>query len=594
MAESKMMEGSYYILLRATLLRYNILRRPLTDTTFRDSTSVIQHLAQDKTMEHPSLCYSSDQAPYLDAMNPASHPGTRSTPNHQRDPFSSVASSLNDFQNVHNMNNYLCPGPESFYNTSAQLDDYVMGTEKEWSRSPVNLNVCRTSTTTSSFRYRNVPPEAESSVMDPLHDILTNDQGLGLREQLEACAYGYYPSDFRPQGIVHGRNTPTDAPPSYQVIPQGSGNAHHTGAGTIKYGGENVRPAVSPHQASSTTFDFNYAATPQIFDPSYVSTPVAVSPRIKSEHSEPSRTSTDLGIFTTCCPTWNVTKDIKPESLDTFTPSHHSRNVSELKDFESPTTTPIPRLQRPCRRPIPTPTRSKAVDPSNTATSPSPTPPPSVAGSVDSSTTLIPDRGIEYDPNLKYPQPSNNSVEIESDPDQMFRDFTTFYDNIYLGGGCQMVDLGAPDLPIVKKEHVPDALEPVAAQHDASQPVGDTGLEQKAMPQKQKRKRTTSDAISTETEEYRMTKKTGKKANPGSVPRPFSDDPRRNNPDFIYFCADGQCYASLVPEYAFGGFKTKEDAQRHLLVHEPARFICSLPHRNGKEYCGKRADNFRE
>ena len=545
-------------------------------------------------MEHPSLYYSSHQAPYLDDMNPASHPDTRSTPHHQRDRFSSVASGLNDFQTVQNMNNYLFPGPESFYNTPAQLDDHVMGTEKKWSQSPVNLNVCRTSTTTSLFRYRNVPLEAESSVMDPLHDILTNDQGLGLRDQLEAYAYGYHPSGFQPQGIAHARNCPTDAPTFNQVTPQGQGNAQHIGSRTIHYSGENVRPAAPPHQASSTSFEFNYAAPPQIFDPSYVSAPVAVSPRIKSEHSEPSRISADLGIFTTCCPTLNATGDIKAESLDTFTPSHHSRNVSELNEFDSPTTNPIPRLQRPCRRPIPTATRSKAVDPSDTATSPSPTPPPSVAGSVDSSTTLTPDRGIEYDLNLKYPQPSNNSVEIEADPDQMFRDFTTFYDNIYLGGGCQLVDLGAPELPIVKREHVPDALEPGAAQHSAGQPVGDAGSEQKALPQKQKRKRTTSDAISTETEQYRMAKKPRKKANPGSVPRPVSDDPRRNNPDFIYFCADGQCYASLAPKYAFGGFKTKEDAQRHLLVHEPARFICSLPHRNGKEYCGKRADNFRE
>ena len=45
MAKSKMMEGSYYILLSATLLRYNILRRSLTRATFRKSTSITQHLA---------------------------------------------------------------------------------------------------------------------------------------------------------------------------------------------------------------------------------------------------------------------------------------------------------------------------------------------------------------------------------------------------------------------------------------------------------------------------------------------------------------------------------------------------------------------
>ena len=552
------------------------------------------NILQDKTMENPSLYYSSHQAPYLDAMNPVSHPGTRSTPYRQRDRFSSVVSDLNDFQTVHNMNNYLTPGPDSFYNTPAQLDDYVMGTEKEWSRSPVNLNVCRTSTTTSLFRYRNIPLEAEARVMDPLHNILTNDQGLGLREQLEACAYWCHRSGFQPQGIAHGRNCPTDAPPSYQFTPQGSGNAQHTGSRTTHYSGENLRPAAPPRQASSTSFDFNYAAPPQISDPSYVSAPVAVSPRIKSEHSEPSGISADPGIFTTCCPTLNVTRNIKSEPLDTSTPSHHSRNVSELNDFESPTTTPIPRLQRRRRRPIPTATGSKAVDSSNTAPSPGPTPPPSVAGTVDSSTTLTPDRGIEYDPSLTYPQPSNDSIENKDDPDQIFRDFTTIYDNVYLGGGCQMVDLGAPDVPIVKKEHVPDASGPGAAQHSAGQPVGDVDAEQKALPKGKKRKRTTSDAPLTEPERHQQAKKPRKKTNPSGVPRTGSDDPRRYNPDFLYFCADGKCYATLTPGYAFGGFKTKEDAQRHLLIHEPGRFICRLPHRNGKDYCGKRADNFRE
>ena len=555
------------------------------------------NILQDKTMDHPSPYYSSHQIPYLATMNSASHPGTCSTPPRHRDRFSSVARGLNDFQTVHNMSNYLSPSPDSFYNTPAQLDNYVMGTEKKWSRSPVNLNVSRTSTTTTSlFRYRNVPLEAESSVMDPLHDILTNDQGLSLREQPEAYVHGYHPSGFQPQGIAHGRNFPTDAPPSNQGTPQGPGNAQHIGSRPTYFSDDNVRPAAPPRQAYSTSFDFNYAAPSQSFDPSYISTPVAVSPRIKSERCEPSEISADPGIFTTCCPTLNVTSDIKPESLDTY-PSHHSRNVSELNDFKLPTTTPIPRPQRRRRRRrrISTATRSKAVDSSNTATSPRPTPPPSIAGSVDSSTTVTSDHSIEYDSNLKYPQPSNKSVDIEVDPDEIFREFTTFHDNIYLGGGCQMVDLGAPDVPVVKKEHESNTSEPNTAQHSASQPVKDANSKQNAVPPQKKRKRTTSDAITPEPERYQQAQKPRKKkTHRSNTPRTLSDDPRRINPTFLYFCVDSKCYASLNVRYGFGGFKTKEDAQRHLLVHSPARFTCSLPHRSGKEYCGKRADNFRE
>ena len=573
-------------------------------------------------MDHPSPYYSSHQIPYLATMNSASHPGTCSTPPRHRDRFSSVARGLNDFQTVHNMSNHLSPGPDGFYDTPAHLDNYVMGTQKKWSRSPVNLNVSRTSTTTSLFRYRNVPLEAESSVIDPLPDVLTNDQGLGLRKQLEAYIHGYHPSGFQPQGIAHGRNVPTDAPPSNQVTPQGPGNAQHIDSRPTYYSGDNVRPTAPPRQAYSTSFDFNYAAPSQSFDPSYISTPVSVSPRVKSEHYEPSGVVVDSGIFTTCCPTGNVTRDIKRESLETC-PSHRSRNVSELSDFKLPTTTGIPRPQRRRRRRrrISTATRSKAVDSSHSVTSSGPTPPPSVAGSVDSSTTLAPGHEIEYDANLKYPQPSNKSVDIEVDPDEIFREFTTFHDNIYLGGGCQMVDLGAPDVPTVKKEHesntsepntaqhsaiqpvgdavkkehLPITSEPSATQHSASQPVKDTSSKQNTVPPQKKRKRSTSDAITPEPEQHQQVKKPQKKrTHRSNTPRTLSDDPRRINPSFLYFCADSKCYASLNIRYGFGGFKTKEDAQRHLLVHSPARFICNLPHRSGKEYCGKRADNFRE
>ena len=236
-------------------------------------------------MENPLLYFSSPQVPYLDAMNSASHPGTRSTPHRQRDRFSSVASGLNDFQTVQNMNNYLSPGLDSFYSMPAQLDDDVMGIDKKWSRSPVNLNVSRISTTTSLFCCEYLPLQADFSVRDPLHDIPTNEQGLGMMEQLEACGYGYLPSGFRPQGIAHGKNFPTNAPPLDQVTPQEPGNAQHIGSRTMHYNDENVRPAAHAHRPSSTNFDFTYAAPPQISNPPDVSTTIAASPTIKSEHS---------------------------------------------------------------------------------------------------------------------------------------------------------------------------------------------------------------------------------------------------------------------------------------------------------------------
>ena len=283
-------------------------------------------------MEHPSLHYPRQQMPYLDAMNPASHPETGSMTRHHRDPLCSVASGLDDFQTGHNidMNNHLPPGPDNFYNMSAQLDDYMLATEKKWSPSPVKMNLCHTSTTTSSLDSQYVPLEADSSVTTPLHDISTNDQSLTWREQLEACAASYDPSAFQSQWM----NFPTDAPPCNQYTPQGPSNAQQIDSRATQYSSDNLCPAAPPHEASSTTFDFGYTAPPQMSDPSYVSTPVALSPRIKTEPCEPLGIPADLAIFPACFPTWNETEDIKTESLDTITPLYHPRKVSNSEHCE--------------------------------------------------------------------------------------------------------------------------------------------------------------------------------------------------------------------------------------------------------------------
>ena len=542
-------------------------------------------------MENPLLYYSSPQVPYLDAMNSASHPGTRSIPHRQRDRFSSVASGLDDFQTVQNMNNYLSPGPDSFYNTPAQLDDDVMGIDKKWSRSPVNLNVSRISTTTSLFCCEYLPLQTDFSVRDPLHDILANEQGLGLMEQLEACGYGYLPSGFQPQGIARERNFPTNAPPFNQVTPQGPCNAQHIGSRTIHYNDESVPPAAHPRQPSSTNLDFSYAAPPQISDPPYLSTNVAVSPTIKSEHNEPSNVPADSDVFTTYYPTQNMIRDIKPEFLDTLTPSHHSCDVSELNDFEFTITAPIPRRQRRRRQGVPTATRSKAVESSNTATSPRPTPPPSVAGNVESPTTVTPGRPTTYFPNSNKPEPSTTSVDNKAGPGELFFDMTFHHQDP--GDEFEVRELDTTDIPSIKDHHEPNASEPRTAQQSAAQPVRDADSNQKPTPQKNKRKRPTFDAIPPETQRHPPAKKPRKKTSPRSLPKPTSDDPRRIEPTFLYFCVEDGCPASLNHRPAFGGFKAKEDAARHLTRHEPPRFICSRPHSNGKDHTCNRSDNLR-
>lgn len=544
-------------------------------------------------MLHPSLYHSNYQMPCPDAINPASHLGTCSTPHRQRDRASSAASRRNDFQTMCNtgMNNYLSPGSNGFYNTWAQPDDDAMGTENNWTRSPGNLNVSRTSITTSLFRSKYLPLQAELRVRDPLHDIHTNDRGSG--EQLEAYLNGCQPNCFQPQGIAHLSSYLTGAPPFNRVTPQGPGTPQHIGSQTIHHDGENVRAAADPGQPSSTSFDCSYAAPPQISDPPYISTPVALSPRINFKHCEPSRNPADSSILTTCYPTWTVPKAIKTESLDNFTPSHHPRNASELNGFKSPTTNPIPRLRRHRHRRDPTASRSKASDSSNTATSPCPPPPPPpphprFAGNVESSKTFTPSYPIGYDSDLTYPLPSNDSVECQDDSDEFLRYITTLYDDTQpLGGDCPVVDLGAPNEPVVNEENVSDASELDAVEHGEDQPVGDVEPEKSTMPQGKKRARTTSDSISPEPEQRQQAKKPRRETNPNSAPRKASDDS-------LFFCVNQECPRSQ--NKGFGGFKSKEDAKRHLLVHKPADFVCRgiEDHRNGREQYFRRPDNMRE
>ena len=365
----------------------------------------------------------------------------------------------------------------------------------------------------------------------------------------------------------------------------------NTSAHEKHYSDESVRPAAHPRQPSSTTFDFNYAAPPQISDPPYLSTTVAVSPTIKSEHNEPSNNPANSDVFTTYDPTQNMIRDIKPESLDTFIPSHHSRNVSELNDFEFTITAPIPCSQRRRRRWVPTATRSKAVESSNIATSPRSTPPPSVAGNVDSSTTLTPGHPITYSPNINRPEPSTSSVENKAGPGELFFDWTFHHKDP--GDEFEVCELDTTDIPLTKDHHDPDASEPSAAQHNAARPVQDVNSNQNPTPQKTKRRRTTSDAITPETQLHPPAKKPRKKPPPRSLPKPSSDDPRRNEPTFLYFCVEDGCKRSLNHRPAFNGFKAKEDAARHLTIHEPPGFICSRPHSNGKDHSCNRSDNLR-
>ena len=159
----------------------------------------------------------------------------------------------------------------------------------------------------------------------------------------------------------------------------------------------------------------------------------------------------------------------------------------------------------------------------------------------------------------------------------------------------QVCDLDTKDIPLIKDQHEPDTLETGAAPHSVGQPIKDVGSKQKAVPPKKRRKRTTSDAVPTGPGRHPKAKKPRKKKeNVSRVPRPARVDTRRTKPDWLYFCLKEACDTSQAPTNKFRGFKSKEDAQRHLYRHEKAQYICPLSHRDDKAYAAKRSDHLRK
>ena len=553
-------------------------------------------------MEYPLLNHSSHPVSYSDLENSASHNGNHALPNDQGYPLPLGASGLDDFQTVNDVgtNDYFIPGTDSFDKTLAETE-YSLGVEKEHGRSPANLDVSHVSRTTSAFQsYQYALPQTDFSFTAPLHDLQVNEQGVIWRDQLEACANVAPPNGLQTQWTAVGGMLPTDATPFNSLTPQGPSNGQHLVPDSSGYNDENAYHAAHPYQPSSTIVGLPYEAPPTILDPSYALNPVAISPKIKTEHCKLSDISHDQDLSATCCPKLNLTRHIEPEFSSTSTLSHRPHNVNKPTGFESSATTLIPRPQRRRRRLGPKKSGSEAVDPSSSTTSSRPTLPVSVAGDVNSLTTLIPCDQITYNTNLDRPEPSYISAENEVKPDDAFGELTYHYE--HPGDDCQVTDnalgpfsVSHPDIAV--------ALKFCEAMHDAGLFFQNTGREERSQLMRIDRKRTMSDTFP-ESEHYQTGKEQRKKSDSTSRCRYASDNHRRNDQN-RYWCTNENCTSSLVYAFRnhtyeesasrkrpFSGFKNREDMRRHWKCHELHRFVCQFPHKNGKEFSCVRGDNY--
>ncbi len=188
------------------------------------------------------------------------------------------------------------------------------------------------------------------------------------------------------------------------------------------------------------------------------------------------------------------------------------------------------------------------------------------------------------------PPPSLAPVVQESEPNRdPYEEFAKKYTTIFDEEEQQISDdldpperyekssLNAPSACHVDHNTVEDDL-PLCTGHCCSKgPVLDAGLEEKPQPQ------TVSQARS------KSHQKRQNQGVPNGIRKITSTRKRRMNPRVLYYCSVPTCRCSQ--ERRFGGFKTAEDARRHKLRHMHPRVICKLPHKGGKEYRCRRADN---
>ena len=178
---------------------------------------------------------------------------------------------------------------------------------------------------------------------------------------------------------------------------------------------------------------------------------------------------------------------------------------------------------------------------------------------------LVPDM---IDPSC--PKPPHASTENEDDVEDIFKLYTTLFDQP--DQPTEQPEVGsfnALDASKTDHRHVSVALEPCAGEHYTGNQVNGAGSVEVPRPREERQRR--------------------KKA---KAERRKSASERRTNPRFRYYCIIPTCKCSL--ERGWGGFPVQDDVTRHLATHESKKYICTLPHANGDKFQCHREDNMKK
>lgn len=438
------------------------------------------------------------------------------------------------------------------------------------------------------------PTPSSTKLADRLNVTNTSDQVVSRKWQLDPYAYRNFRDSLSSRRTTaYGRNWPTDTAPFNSHPPQTIGYGENFAPGISQSNGANVGYAAHPLQPYTPFLGFNSAATPPVLYPPYTSTPVNATPKIKSEQYEPPGHSSASHISSTLTHAPILSNHLDSPFLGTSTPSRRAHRVSKLKNFGFPTEMPSLR-RRHRRRPFLQQQQQQQQQPlSPNLYSSRSYLPIATRESVDPSEAHSQDPLIDSTAKTESSEPSNVPKKDEVDFD-FFLDMDALIEKP--PNDCQVSSLNALDKLNPNNQNVPDAPESATAQNTADQPVGTAVLEPQPQLEQNNRKRTLFPAVPTTTalstaisDPVHPTTKPRKNTNPKPVRKNPSSKSRRAEPKARYWCVQADCHASR--NRGFGGFVTREDTRRHLLVHEAPSFVCNLPHKFGQAYTTRRKDN---
>ena len=497
---------------------------------------------------------------------------------------------MNQFITTNNVdpNNHLPPRTGTYY--IHQLES-MFDMQRESGQTCFDHIVYRTSVRTKTFcSCRYVPSQGRFVVTDVQNVTNSAYEGERWRQQLGIHAQGNL-GGVEYQAIPPWGNYAVNAT-SAVVDPafQGVENAQHLAPDTANFNSRYVHHDAHPLQSPSTAVDVKDQQTPPVSDPPYFSTP-------QDDSSKTDHIYSWLSAIPAASDN-NIDPATPDMTDDEHKPLHGPHTWSKANDSK-------PHFERPVRPLLP-----KEPYLSTAYNSGTPDPRHLILGARNCRSgdppNIVPYHPAENMTNLQGPERSSIPIKNEVKSDDPFKLFTTMYDSDQdTSDGDRVSDFNAPNTTRVSNQDITQALQPGPAQDSPGRLVTETGLEkdlefqwivdQCALPN--------VSPVATQRRQRKLRRRMGlndvhgddsprrpRRAGLNGGPKVDSSRKRRTHPPCLYFCIDPKCSSSLESGI-FGGFKTSDDARRHLLIHDGKKIHCTLPHADEIEFCCRRKDN---